>query len=313
MNTLKGKNIVVTGGYGFLGQNLVEDLEKKDVGNIFVPRHSEYDLTEMGSIKRMFRDSQPDIVVHLAATVGGIGFLKKSPGTTFYNNTMMGVQLLELSRKFDVEKVALIGTTCSYPKITEIPFKEEALWTGYPDETTGYYGISKLLLHVQADAYKKQYGLNSIYLIPTNLYGPKDNFDPKTSHVIPALIRKIIEAKKENLDYVNIWGTGEATRDFLYVKDATDGIIKAIERYNKILPVNLGSGNEISIKDLTQKIMKLVSYEGEIKFDPTKPEGQPRRCLDISRAKKEFGFIAKTKIEEGLKETIEWFQENKIL
>jgi len=311
MIDIKEKRITITGGTGFLGSFVVDELKKKGVTSIFVPRSSKYNLVHKEKVKQLFDDTEPDILIHLAAKVGGIGFLMKNPGIVFYENAMMGIQLLEESRKRDIEKVVLIGTVCSYPKITKVPFKEDNLWDGYPDEITGYYGIAKKILHVQAMAYREQYGLNTIYLLPTNLYGPRDNFDLESSHVIPALIRKIIDAKANNKKYITVWGTGNATREFLYVKDAAKGIVQATELYNNSAPVNLGTGIEISIKDITQKIMNLVSYKGELRFDKSKPDGQPRRCLDVSRAFKEFGFKASTPIEQGLKETIAWYKANR--
>jgi len=262
----------------------------------------------MEAVKRLYKDSKPDLVIHLAAKVGGIGANQENPGEFFYDNLMMGVQLMEEGRKFGIEKFVALGTICCYPKFTPVPFKEENLWNGYPEETNAPYGLAKKMLLVQSRAYRKQYGFNSIFLMPVNLYGPRDNFDPKSSHVIPALIKKCFDAIKENKNEIVVWGTGNATREFLYVEDATEGIMLATEKYDKPEPVNLGAGFEISIKDLVELIAKLTGFKGKIIWDTTKPDGQPRRCLDTSKAEKEFGFKAKTPFEEGLKKTIEWYK-----
>jgi len=305
------KRILVTGGAGFLGSFVVEKLKQRGCPNIFVPRSKEYDLVQMEAVKRLYKDSKPDLVIHLAAKVGGIGANQENPGEFFYDNLMMGVQLMEEGRKFGIEKFVALGTICCYPKFTPVPFKEENLWNGYPEETNAPYGLAKKMLLVQSRAYRKQYGFNSIFLMPVNLYGPRDNFDPKSSHVIPALIKKCFDAIKENKNEIVVWGTGNATREFLYVEDATEGIMLATEKYDKPEPVNLGAGFEISIKDLVELIAKLTGFKGKIIWDTTKPDGQPRRCLNTAKAEKEFGFKAKTSLGEGLRKTINWYLHNK--
>ena len=305
---LANKKILVTGGAGFLGSFLLSKLINErgvDRENIRVPRSKDLDLRRWENCVKAVKDI--DIVIHLAAKVGGIGYNMKYPATLFYDNAIMGIQLMEAARQEGVEKFVAIGTICAYPKFTPVPFKEEDLWNGYPEETNAPYGLAKKMLLVQAQAYRQQYGFNAIYLLPVNLYGPGDNFDPEQSHVIPALIKKMFDAKLEKRKEVVVWGTGKATREFLYVEDAAEGIILATERYNKPEPVNLGSGFEISIKELAELIAELVGFDGEIKWDTTKPDGQPRRCLDTSKAKKEFGFKAKVDLREGLKRTIEWY------
>ncbi len=306
-NFWKNKKVLVTGGAGFLGSHLVERLLKRGVlkKNIHIPRSSEYDLREARSCQRVVKGV--DIVFHLAANVGGIGYNQKYPGTLFYDNILMGVNMMEEARKAGAKKFVSIGTICSYPKYTPVPFKEEDLWKGYPEETNAPYGLAKKMLLVQSEAYAKQYGFNSINLMQVNLYGPRDNFELQSSHVIPALIRKFVEAKKKNTTQVIVWGTGQPTREFLYVEDAVKGIVLAAERYNKIQPVNLGSHVEISIKDLAILIASLVKYQGKVVFDSTKPDGQPRRKLDVTKAEKEFGFRAKTDFRKGLKKTIDWY------
>ncbi|MDI7261251.1 MAG: GDP-L-fucose synthase [Thermodesulfobacteriota bacterium] len=307
------KRVLVTGGAGFLGSFVVEKLKKRGCKDIFVPRSKDYDLVEMDSVKRLYRDSKPDIVIHLAAEVGGIGANRDNPGRFFYENLMMGVQMMEVGRQVGIDKFVVIGTVCAYPKFTPVPFKEENLWNGYPEETNAPYGLAKKMLLVQAQAYRQQYGFNAIYLLPVNLYGPRDNFDPESSHVIPALIRKCVDAislpptSNFGPSAITIWGTGNPTREFLYVEDAAEGILLAAERYNKPDPINLGAGFEISIKDLVKLIVKLTGFKGDIIWDNSKPDGQPRRMLDTSRAEKEFGFKAKVGFEEGLKKTIEWY------
>ena len=320
------KRVLVTGGAGFLGSFVVEKLQERGCKDIFVPRSKDYDLVQMESVKRVYKDSKPHIVIHLAARVGGIGANLANPGKFYYDNLMMGVQMMEVGRQVGVEKFVAIGTVCAYPKFTPVPFKEEDLWNGYPEETNAPYGLAKKMLLVQAQSYRDQYGFNAIYLLPVNLYGPRDNFDPETSHVIPALIRKCLEAQdkakvqdKANVlpegsqpkpqpgHSVTVWGTGKPTREFLYVEDAAEGILLATERYNKPDPINLGAGFEISIKDLVELIVKLTGFKGRITWDTSKPDGQPRRMLDTSRAEKEFGFKAMTSLEEGLKKTIEWY------
>jgi len=313
MGYLSNKRILVTGGAGFLGSFVVEKLRERGCKEIFVPRSKDYNLVEMEAVKRLYQDARPNIVIHLASLVGGIGANRANPGKFFYDNLMMGVQMMEAGRRASIEKFVAVGTICAYPKFTPVPFKEEDLWNGYPEETNAPYGLAKKMLLVQAQAYRQQYGFNAIYLLPVNLYGPRDNFDPESSHVIPALIRKCIEAKALPQSFnlppatITIWGTGRATREFLYVEDAAEGILLASEWYNKPDPVNLGAGFEISIKDLVQLIAKLTGFNGEIVWDSSQPDGQPRRKLDISRAEKEFGFKAKTSFAEGLRKTMDWY------
>lgn len=311
MRYLAGKKILLTGGAGFLGQHLFKELIKKGAKkeNIEIPRSKTCDLTRLENVKKVVKGKE--IVIHLAGLVGGIGFNKEFPGRMIYENLIMGVQLFEEARKAGVEKLVAIGTVCSYPKFTPVPFKEENLWQGYPEETNAPYGLAKKMLLVMSQAYRKQYGFNSIFLLPVNLYGPGDNFDPKFSHVIPALIRKISEAKKNKKKSITVWGTGKATREFLYAKDCAKAVVLATEKYNKSEPVNIGSGFEISIKDLVELIAKLMSFDGKICWDKTKPDGQPRRRLDVSRAKREFGFKAKIDFKEGLKKTIEWYEKTR--
>ncbi len=303
------KKILVTGGAGFLGSQVVSQLLEKGAcrENIIVPRSREIDLRRWENCCRVVRDC--DIVIHLAAKVGGIGYNQAYPADLFYDNAIMGIQLVEAARQEDVGKCVIVGTICAYPKFTPVPFREENLWEGYPEETNAPYGFAKKMLLVQSQAYRQQYGFNSIYLLPVNLYGPGDNFDPASSHVIPALIKKFTEAKKKGDPVVEVWGTGAASREFLYVDDAARGLILAAERYNKPDPVNLGSGMEISIRDLATLIRDLTGYTGEIRWDTAKPDGQPRRCLDVSRAKREFGFEARMPFREGLKRTIAWYQD----
>lgn len=307
---LKNKKILLTGGNGFLGSFVKKELIKRGVKekNIFIPRSSEFDLREKENCKKVVKNQ--DVVIHLAGKVGGIGFNRERPGEMFYDNLIMGIQLIEEARKAGVKKFVVIGTVCCYPKFTPVPFKEKDLWNGYPEETNAPYGLAKKMLLVQAQAYRQQYGFNVIFLLPVNLYGPGDNFDPKSSHVIPALIKKIADAKKNNKKYIEIWGDGSASREFLYVEDAAQGIVLATEKYNKKEPVNLGSGKEITIKDLVKLISKLMDFKGTIKWDKTKPNGQPRRCLNIDRAKSEFGFKATTNFEKGLKKTIKWYEKH---
>lgn len=299
--------ICVTGGNGFLGRHLVRKLQEKGYRNIFVPKIENYDLRKLKDIQRMYEDSQAEVVIHLAAVVGGIGANRENPGKFFYDNAIMGIQLLEEARLRNINKFVILGTICAYPKFTEVPFKEENLWNGYPEETNAPYGLAKKMLLVQSQAYRDQYNFNSIFLLPVNLYGPGDNFDPNSSHVIPALIKKCIDAKKQKLDHITVWGTGEASREFLYVEDAAEGIILATEKYSSSEPVNLGAGFEISIKDLVELIVDLTGFEGRIEWDSSKPDGQPRRMLDIQRAEKEFNFKSETSFREGLKETIKFY------
>lgn len=304
--------IIITGGNGFLGSHLVDKYlnngyKKED---IFIPRSSDYNLINGDDIDRMFDDFLPEVVIHLAAVVGGIGFNGDNPATVFYDNLMMGTQLIEKSRVRGVNKFVSIGTICSYPKFTPVPFKEDDFWDGYPEETNAPYGLAKKMMVVQSDSYRQQYGFNSICLLPVNLYGPRDNFNLKQSHVIPALIRKIDDAKVNNEDLV-VWGTGQASREFLYIEDAAEGIYLATQNYDGNDYVNLGSGMEITIMDLVDTLCKLMDYEKEVIWDKTKPDGQPRRCLDVSKAEKEFGFRAKTDFIDGLKKTIDWYKDNK--
>ncbi len=304
---LATKRICVTGGAGFLGNHLIRRLKEHGAREIFVPRYPEYDLVREADIIRMIDTAKPDIIIHLAAKVGGIGANRERPGEFFYDNLMMGVQLIHQSWLKGVEKFVAIGTICAYPKYTPIPFKEEDLWNGYPEETNAPYGLAKKMLLVQSQAYREQYGYNSIFLLPVNLYGPGDNFNPASSHVIPALIRKCFEAKEQGATEIVAWGDGSPTREFIYVEDAAEGITLATERYNSSEPVNIGSGFEISIKDLTETIARLTGFTGDIRWDTTKPNGQPRRRLDTTRAREAFGFEAKTDFEEGLKRTIDWY------
>jgi GDP-L-fucose synthase len=306
------KRVLVTGGAGFLGSFVVDKLKEQGCSEVFVPRSAEYDLVTGEACKRLYKDARPHVVIHLAALVGGIGANLENPGKFFYDNLMMGVQLLEEARLFGVEKFVATGTICAYPKFTPVPFKEENLWSGYPEETNAPYGLAKKMLLVQSQSYREQYGFNSIFLLPVNLYGPRDNFDLQTSHVIPALIRKCIEATESGVDELVVWGTGKPTREFLYVEDAADGILLAAEKYDKSEPVNLGAGFEISIKDLVGVIVEETGFKGKVVWDSSKPDGQPRRCLDVTRATKEFGFVAATSFKDGLKKSIEWYRLNSL-
>lgn len=307
MINLKKKTVIVTGGGGFLGKFVIKKLEERGCKDIFVPKIEEYDLRQLDDIKKMYSAARADIVIHLAATVGGIGANIGRPGSFFYDNLIMGVLLIEQARLTGIEKFTIIGTTCAYPKDTPVPFKEDDIWDGYPDPTNAPYGLAKKMLMVQSQAYRRQYGFNSIFLLPVNLYGPGDNFDPKTSHVVPALIKKFYDAKTRNSPEVVIWGTGKATREFLYIDDCAEGIVAATELYDKPDPVNLGTGIEVPIKDLVEMIKKQIDYQGRIVWDSSKPDGAPRRCLDVTRAKKEFGFEAKTNFKKGLKKAIDWY------
>lgn len=297
----------MTGGAGFLGSFVVKKLKERGA-DVFVPRKADYDLVDREACKRMYEDSKAQVVIHLAARVGGIGANRESPGSFFFENLMMGAQLMEEARLRKVEKFVALGTICAYPKFTPVPFREEDLWNGYPEETNAPYGLAKKMLLVQSQAYRQQYGFNSVYLLPVNLYGPGDNFDPASSHVIPALIKKCMDAINAGEPSITVWGTGRATREFLYVEDCAEGIVLATERYEKAEPVNIGAGFEIAIKDLVHTIARLTGFEGEIIWDASKPDGQPRRCLDTSRAEREFGFKAKTGFEEGLRKTIDWYR-----
>jgi len=306
------KTVMVTGGAGFLGSHLVEELESRsDSVDIFVPRSAEYDLRKKSDIKRAFEDAQADVVIHLAATVGGIGANRANPGRYFYDNAVMGIELIEQARQFGVEKFTILGTICAYPKHTPVPFNEENLFNGYPEETNAPYGIAKKALLTQSRAYRKQWDFNSIYLLPVNLYGPRDDFDLETSHVIPAIIRKCIEARERGDGAITAWGTGEPTREFLYVKDAAEGILDATEQYNSSDPVNLGSGEEISIRELVDVIVEETGFGGDVEWDTSKPDGQPRRKLDTSRAKQRFNWEASTDFHEGLRATVDWYENNR--
>lgn len=307
MSYWNGKKVVVTGGSGFLGSYVVGRL--RDLGvEPFVPRSSEYDLVDGDAVRRLYRDAKPDVVIHLAAAVGGIGANRENPGRFFYENLMMGAQLIEEGRRAGLSKFVALGTVCAYPKFTPVPFREDDLWEGYPEETNAPYGIAKKALLVQTQSYRQQYGMNAIYLLPVNLYGPRDNFDPKISHVIPALIKKVVDAQEQGLDEIVVWGDGTPTREFLHADDAARGILMATEHYDGDLPVNLGSGEEFSIRDLVQVIVDTCGFRGRIAWDATKPNGQPRRKLDTSRAKELFGFESQIPFARGLRDTVEWYR-----
>ena len=307
MNFWRNNSVLVTGGTGFLGSYVVKKLRQREA-NVFIPVTKKYDLRKYDNVEKMFDDFLPEMVIHLAAVVGGIGANRKNPGKFFYDNLMMGTQLMEGARIRKIPKVVNIITVCAYPKFTPVPFKEEDLWNGYPEATNAPYGLAKKMLIVQSCAYRAQYGFNSVNLLPVNLYGPRDNFNPESSHVIPALIQKCVDATRNNDDEIIVWGTGKPTREFLYVEDCAEGILLAAQKYNKSEPVNLGTGVEISIKDLVKLIAKLTGFKGKIVWDTAKPDGQSRRCLDTSKAKREFGFKARMNFEEGLKRTIEWYK-----
>jgi len=313
MINLKDKKVIVTGGAGFLGKFVVKKLKDRNCKDIFIPKIEEYDLRNLETIKKMYRDAKADVVIHLAAVVGGIGANRENPGSFFYDNLIMGIQLMEQARLTSIEKFVALGTICAYPKYTKVPFKEEDLWSGYPEETNAPYGLAKKMSLVQSQAYRQQYGFNSIFLLPVNLYGPGDNFNPKSSHVIPALIKKFHDAKINNQSEVIVWGTGKATREFLYVEDCAEAVVLATEKYDKQDPVNIGAGFEISIKDLAEKIRQIIGFKGKVIWDTSKPDGQPRRCLDTSKAYDEFGFKIRVKFDEGLKNAIDWYIENKDL
>jgi GDP-L-fucose synthase len=310
-NFWQDRRVCVTGGAGFLGKVVVRNLRELGVKDIFIPNIEDYDLVKLVDIDRMLKDANANMIIHLAAQVGGIGANSEHPAEFFYNNLMMGVQLMHRAWETSVEKFIAIGTICAYPKYTPVPFNEANLWDGYPEETNAPYGLAKKMLLVQAQSYRQQYGYNAIFLLPVNLYGPGDNFNPKSSHVIPALIRKCIEANEAGLDEIEVWGDGSPTREFLYVEDAAEGILLAAEKYNGDEPVNLGSGYEISIKDLVELIARLAGFKGSLVWDTSKPNGQPRRALDTNRARNYFGFEAKMRFEEGLKNTIEWYRANR--
>jgi len=306
---LAGKRVCVTGSGGFLGSFVVDALRQRGVSDLILPRKSEFDLTESAAIDRLFRESRPQVLFHLAAAVGGIGANQENPGRFFYENAVMGVQLIEYARRYAVQKTLVVGTICAYPKFAAVPFREETLWDGYPEETNAPYGIAKKALLVQCQAYRQQYGMNAIYLLPVNLYGPRDNFDLNSSHVIPALIRKAIEAKESGLRRMVCWGDGSPTREFLYVEDCAEALVLAAQRYDLAEPVNLGSGEEITIRALVEIINEMVGYDGEVIWDTTRPNGQPRRMLDISRAERDFGFRARTSLRDGLQRTIDWYSQ----
>ncbi|MDP9311246.1 MAG: GDP-L-fucose synthase [Chloroflexota bacterium] len=308
MGFWESKRVVVTGGAGFLGSYVVEQLQAAGCLDVFVPRSEDYDLIQMAAVQQLYADAKPDVVIHLAAKVGGIGANRENPGKFFYDNLMMGVQMIETGRQVGLDKFVCLGTVCAYPKHTPVPFHEDELWNGYPEETNAPYGIAKKALLVQLQSYRQQYGFNGIYLLPVNLYGPRDNFDPASSHVIPALIKKCVDAVESGAAHIDVWGTGSASREFLYAGDAARAIVQAAERYNGAEPVNIGAHREITIRELVTLIAELTGFTGELRWDASKPDGQPRRCLDTSRAKELFGFTATTDFREGLRETIEWYQ-----
>ena len=306
-----GRRVMVTGGAGFLGSAVTRRLREAGATEIFVPKAEDYDLRKLADIDRALTDARPDLVIHLAAVVGGIGANRENPGRFFYDNAIMGIQLIEQARLAGVAKLLTVGTVCAYPKFTPVPFREDDIWNGYPEETNAPYGLAKKMLLVQSQAYRDQYGFNAIYLIPVNLYGPGDNFNPENSHVIPALIKKCVDARERGDTFIEAWGTGSASREFLYVEDAARGIVLAAERYDGRDPVNLGVGSEITIRDLTELIARLTGFGGEIRWDPSKPDGQPRRALDTSRAREAFGFTAGMSFQDGLQATIEWYGESR--
>jgi GDP-L-fucose synthase len=310
MDNFPYRRVAVTGGAGFLGRYVVERLQDMAGVEVFVPRSRDYDLVDGNDVQRMLDDARPDLVIHLAAVVGGIGHNQKNPGGFFYQNLMMGTQLIEQSRVRGIKKFLALGTVCAYPKLTPVPFKEEDIWNGYPEETNAPYGLAKKMMLAQVQAYREQYDFNGIFLLPANLYGPGDNFDLETSHVIPALIRKCVAARREGKEFIEAWGTGDVSREFLYVEDCADGILRAAALYDEPLPVNLGSGQEVVIKDLVEMIARLTGFDGEIHWQPARPNGQPRRWLDTTRAYEKFGFRARTSLEDGLRRTVEWYERN---
>ena len=311
MSWLADKRITVTGGAGFFGRHVVRRLQDLGCRQVFVPRSADCDLRRMEDVIRMYEDARPQVVIHLAAKVSGIGYIKERPAEFFYDNLMMGVQVMEQGRRHGVEKLVAIATVCSYPKDAPVPFREDDLWRGYPEETNAPYGLAKKMFIVQAQAYRQQYGFNAICLLPANLYGPGDNFDPDSSHVIPALIRKCLEAVDKGLDTIEVWGTGSASREFLFVEDAAEAVVLATERYKGAEPINIGNGREVTIRELVETVAKLTEFRGRITWDRSKPDGQRRRCLDTTKAEREFGFKAKTPLEMGLRNTIEWYLEQK--
>ena len=307
---MKNKRITITGGKGFLGKHLIKAFQDRGYQKITVADLPEYNLVDLKDVKKLYAETKPDVVVHLAAKVGGIGFNRENPGSLFYENIMMGVQLIHEGYLHNIDKFVALGTICAYPKFTPVPFKEDDIWNGYPEETNAPYGLAKKMMLVQSQAYRQQYGFNSIFLLPVNLYGPGDNFDPNSSHVIPALIKKCVDARNKGEKTIEVWGTGQATREFFYVADAARAIVEATEKYNKSEPVNIGAGFEISIKDLAELIVELTGYKGQIVWNSNQPDGQPRRMLDTARAFEEFGFQAKTDFREGLEKTIAWYEGN---
>jgi GDP-L-fucose synthase len=309
-STLRGAKVLVTGGAGFLGGHLLQHLGEHEPAGVLAPRVEDVDLRDRQAVARLLVAARPDVVIHLAAVVGGIGANRENPGRFFYDNLVMGVELMEQSRLVGVRKFVALGTICAYPKFTPVPFREDDLWSGYPEETNAPYGLAKKMLLVQAQAYRQQYGFNAVYLLPVNLYGPRDNFDLESSHVIPAMIRKIHEATQRGEDRIVLWGDGSPTREFLHVRDAARGILVAADRYNDPDPVNLGSGQEVSIRDLAETLCRLMGYRGRVEWDTSKPNGQPRRALDVTRARERFGFTAQVPFEEGLRETVDWYREH---